>query len=348
MKDIILKSMSISAAIIGAVIGAGFITGAEIVRFFSSEYLPSACFLLFLLMTFYGWILLNAGGRYKTQKQLNLCVLGHFSKFFDYSVPVFSFVSLVSMCAALDALAASFLKIDERIPTLSLAMLPLSLFVCNRGVKGVEKLNILLVPSIIIVIFIACCESPVPATARSDVLPILLYAAMNGFLSSPLIIEAGAQSDARSHLPAAIISSLAVSVCVFMIMSKISSGSGLDADLPLLSGLGKGRVIHVIFSIITAFGIVTTLVSSHYPLVCIAAKSPLKRRLNAFFIAAALLFSRVGFYKIVSVVYPVTGAFGLVYLTLVGADSCRALFSVPDGKPFHKGDESIHCGGKRA
>ena len=66
-------------------------------------------------------------------------------------------------------------------------------------------------------------------------------------------------------------------------MNKISRGSGTDEDLPLLSSFGGSRVFSAAFALVTAAGILTTLVSSHYALFKVTAKSPVKHAFYGVF-----------------------------------------------------------------
>ncbi len=337
MVRVLKRAVGIAAAVIGAIIGAGFITGAEIFEFFSGSFLLPSCFFLFVVLSFFIWAMLYAGSLHNSRDMLNMCVLGRYSKMFSAFILFFSFVTLTGMCAGLDAVMGALLGIDCKIPSLSVVGIVVSFFVCRKGIYGIEIFNLILVPTMLIVIAFACiCNAPVQFHygGSSKVFSILIYASMNCFLSSTLIVDAGIGGERKSFLPAAIISSIIVSVFVFLIMRKISATDGVDVNLPLLSSISANKLFYVIFSVISIFGIITTLVSSYYTLYTEIKKSPLKRTLNIGLGALSILFSRVGFYSIVKFAYPVMGIVGLIYSVLICIHSTKQLFSAFDDNMF--------------
>ncbi|MBO7377366.1 MAG: hypothetical protein J6U35_00640 [Clostridia bacterium] len=347
MKGIFLNSIMIAAAIVGSVIGAGFITGAEIVRFFSGSNLLPACALLFVVLFLFFFSILFSGSASESEKRSNLCDLGGLFKISDVALLFFSFITLCGMCAGLDAVVADFFNFDPRIPSLSPVMLLLSLFVCGRGIGGVEKFNAFLVPVMIAAIFFATAnglraKAPFPAQTQS--LPILVYAAMNCFLSSPVVFDGGKKKSVAAVAVGAALSSLIISASVYFIMKKVSVFP-VRGDLPLLSAIEQGG-FRVFFSVVTLFGIATTLVSSHYPLVGKISESPRKRALNAVLAVAALAFSRLGFQRIVYYLYPVIGVFGLLFCGAICVRAAKLLFA--DDELFRKRHERVHSGGKQA
>ena len=134
MKGFLFKFLCATATVIGSVVGAGFITGAEIMRFFSGASAGVVCFLLFAVACVFLFAMILQGSEYGNQKTANLCVLGRFSSVFSVFICVFCFITLSGMCAGLDAVIASIFGIDERLPTLSVPMLGLSLLLCKRGI----------------------------------------------------------------------------------------------------------------------------------------------------------------------------------------------------------------------
>ena len=330
------------SAIVGSVIGAGFITGAEIARFFSETFLLPACALLFILLFAFSFFLMYAG------KMRILREKGHFYGFFHRTVTVVCFITLCGMCAGADALVNAFLNLDERLPTISPLLLLGSFFICKRGTGGIKTFNAVLVPFMVAAIFSATRGgSPIilKFNDKPEILTVFLYAAMNCFSASELLGDIGKDRGTGEMALTAALSALIVSACVMAVMSKISREGREAESLPLLSSL-KGGAAYYIFSVITLFGIVTTLVSSHYPLVKFSEKSPLNLTLNACFALSALALSRFGFFKIVRYAYPAIGALGLVYCLCVCIWGYADLFSC--GYFFKQGNKRVHTRCKQA
>lgn len=319
----------VAFSVIGSVIGAGFITGVEIMRFFSATRLLPSCFLL-MLLTFTFFISLMLGGRsYGGQKSLNLRVLGGYSKYFDKGLTFVCFIILCGMCAGIDATLGEFFNVDEKIPLGSTILLPLSYFVCRKGVRGVAVFNLVLVPIMLGVIVFAChgslCEER--GTEQAEIMPIFLYAGLNALLSSPIIIDSGKGKTIGVLVVASIVSSVVISVCVYIIMQKISTGYSANENLPLLSAFNKNGLFYLIFTVITMFGIATTLVSSHYPIVRAIGKSRLNHTKNAILMVVAIIISRFGFSNIINYCYPLIGGLGLVYCTIIFLSAIKRLFA---------------------
>ena len=343
MKGVFYRSIGSAASVIGAVIGAGFITGAEIVRFFSGTFLLPACAALFVTLTVFFTVISYLGMRYGGLTGLNLRVFGRFSKIINASVLICSFITLAGMCAGADALFSSASGIDERIPALSAVFLAISLFVCEKGIDGVSRFNLLLVPVMITAIVAACAGSvsvKTVFTGESKIFSVVVYASMNCFLSAAVIADTGKGNSPFSVVIASVLAAFAISVCAYIVMNKISSSASLKKNIPLLSSVESGFFKAVFFTV-TLAGIITTLVSSHYPLVALVKKSPVKRTLNAVFAVSALALSRLGFYKIVNKLYPVIGVVGLFYVLSLSLFALKESF-FPDGKFFRKGYERVH------
>ena len=343
MKGFLFEFFSASAAIIGAVVGAGFITGAEIVAFFSGGNLLLSAALLFAFTFAFCFSLIRIGQRWGSQNMANLRVLGGFSKMTQGALYAFSFTSVCGMLAGLDAAAASVFMINPKIPTVSPVALVLSLAVCKRGIEGVKRFNFALVPVMIAVVLAACVfgwsADYVPGRGVR-LFKVLIYAGMNAFLCSPVIMDCGRRLGKGGAAAVSLAVSAAVSLCVYLIMRKISTGYGTDENLPLFSSLQLGRAFGAVFLAVTVMGIATTLVSSHYPLVMALNKKPLKRSLNVYLCIGALVLSRIGFYNIVTVLYPVMGVFGVIYTVAITVLNGR---SMPANNALKKADKRVHA-----
>lgn len=117
------------------------------------------------------------------------------------------------MLAGLDALTESFL---HKIPVLSVVCLLVSTFCLRRGIRGIAAVNLIMVPfMIVIVVFFLLKKGefsvlPAQVSGTKD-FKIVLYAAMNLFLSSQVMIGLGGKIDRKCQ----IISSIIMSVILF-------------------------------------------------------------------------------------------------------------------------------------
>lgn len=362
MKDFILSVCFCSFSIIGGIIGAGFITGAEIVRFFPLHTVLPCCFLLFVLLFLFLFGIMSAGAKYG-EKQSNLRVLGVFYKIYEPLVLTVSFISVVSMCAGIDNLVATVSGISEKIPSASLPLIVASYFVCKKGVNGIGVFNLVLVPVMILFILplgagLDMSEIGNYPVSLRKIAEIIIYAGMNCFTSAPLLYEQGEKYGLKAVLAGALFASLIVSVCVGVVVVRIAvTGSG--GVMPIMSSLLQNRTYYSLFAFITALGIVTTLVCAHFALVSFANKYPVKRALNGVIMILAVAISRLWFESIINFVYPLVGIFGAVYCIRLSFFSFgnmlfpkrnkhKALFSFRVDFPFRKRNERVHARGEKA
>lgn len=298
-------------AVVGSVVGAGFITGREILTFFYGQSPFFIFILLFSLFSAAFYFILTANG----ENELAFLNGG------DKVVCFLNLISVASMLGATEGLARD-LGLGSDFPVWSVLMFAVSLFVCRRGVNGLARFNTVLVPTMLGAVFVFS----VLAVARGNVGSVaffrpfglkigtvISYVFMNVLLTQPLIdgIRAGEKIGRKSALLIAIFSSflLAFTACVFLAVLPDESVFG---DFPVLYISGSGVLARAVISVTVLFGIVTTLVGSLYPVVQTARKYGGKLFVVGV-CSIAFAVSRLGFYSIVENVYPAVGVAATVY-----------------------------------
>ena len=210
--------------IVGGTIGAGFITGAELVRFFgvNNFLLPLmlSCALFFLLCILY----LYLGKKYGGFESV-LRVVG-WGGLFRFAVLFCAFVSSAGMLAGLDAL------LPRLSPLLSVCGIVCSVFFLEKGMKGISALNLFLVPVLLCFVFFYA-ESPVFFYPRGDTFSLgwMLYAGMNSFLMAPVLMDAGREMR-RPALSSAIAAALIAVSAVCILGKSFPLPWGLRSSLP--------------------------------------------------------------------------------------------------------------------
>ncbi len=310
--------------IVGGTIGAGFITGAELVRFFGYERflkpLVFSCALFFLLCVLY----LRLGKKYGGFSGV-LALLKKGAIVVRVCILLCAFISSAGMLAGLDALLPSFA------PLLSLVGLTVSVFILERGTDGISKLNLVLVPLLLgfVLFYSRGGFDFFYPRAASEKWGWLLYAGMNAFLMAPVLMDAG--KDMRrpvfsSFLAAALIAAAAVGI----LGSVYHNGANaLFAEMPFMAVAG-GKI----FSVAVGLAIITSLVSSLYTpfSACRALRGKKKIAAKAITLLAAFCLSRIGLKGIVAHLYPVIGCAGLFFSALC----------VLYDQLFEKHDKKIH------
>lgn len=289
---------------VGTVIGAGFVSGRELLQFFgcfriSAIYCAGLLFFLcYLLFMRLGSVF---GGFEETLKG----VFGRFARFVKTIVLFGSLVSSVGMLSGINSL----LPLAK--PFLSLAFLAGVCFVCEKGVKGIGLVNLIVMPVLLVAVSFlifsrrALSPSEPPRAGFASVLSVLLYVSMNTFLSMPVLCDLGAELKNRAALLCAL-SALIISSAIGLILSAVCSDkSSYSYDLPLLYILDGVKI----FSLLACGGMLTTLLSSFYPLYTLAGRRWGKAGKLALF-AAAECCSFIGFKSLIASVYPALGVFG--------------------------------------
>ena len=141
------KCIKIAFTVVGSVIGAGFISGKELVRFFGD----SACIPVLILTwaLFFGYIcaLLAAGRKYGGFSAFAQKAFGKGKRAVEYVFLACSFVIVAAMLAGIDALEEKFA------PYISLLTAVGCFFIARKGINGVGVFNAILVPCIVVYIF---------------------------------------------------------------------------------------------------------------------------------------------------------------------------------------------------
>lgn len=345
------ETAGLTATLVGTVVGAGFISGAELVRFFPSEgFLPyvaiaaglfALCFLL----------LFSAGRKYGGYEGMLAGVFGRIAPLFRAVVLASSLVMCSSMLAGITATVREGFGLREVFPFFALAALVLLYFVSYRGVKGIFAVNLALVP--LILVFVAVYALRVPSYAGipyaekdafSSLSAVILYTALNTFLAAPVVCDAGAKGKGNAGC---LLSAALIGFCIAAVLANITAeGAGaLSAEMPFLYVVGRSAAPGRIFSAVCLCGILTTLFSSYYPLHgCVNGKkrAPLWRALLCL---AAFALSAMGLKQIVGFIYPLVGGAGAAFLLFIAVRE-RGLFF--DEDLFRQRDDRVHSRRKHA
>ena len=315
--------------LVGTTIGAGFLTGAELVRFFSESYLPAlglSCILYFLTCAFF----LRLGKKYGGFSGAIQAIAPHRSAVLATLLLSVCFVPCAGMLAGLDAL---FLF---RVPICSIAGLCIVMFFLNRGMKGMSLMNALLVPLLLLfVLFSGKFGTYLPMSAADGGWAVL-YAFMNTAFAAPAIMEAG--RDAAAPVRSSLIASALLFVCGALIMGGIMrvGADAANAPMPYLVVMKNNRL----FLVAVACAILTSLASALLPLMnaCDRLSKEKKNAAKGAVLLAAFLLSRLGLTGVIDTLYPAVGIFGAGF-------SAFCIFEEYFFKKYH---ERIHSRRKKA
>lgn len=292
--------------IVGSTIGAGFITGAELVRFFGADRFLLPLFFSCSLFSALCVLYLRLGKKYGGFRGV-MKLFGRGEKIVGFVFYLCAFISSAGMLAGLDAL------LPECSPLLSVLGLLLSVFFLGKGTDGVSKLNLILVPLLLFFVFFFCGKLVFSYPRGGTGEDVFLYAGMNAFFLAPVLMDAGGEMDhpAVSSVFAAGIVFLAA-VCILGSVYR-EGANALNAEMPFLK-VAKGKI----FSVAVGVAILTSLISSLYTPIsaCNAFGGKKKTAAKGGVLLAAFCLSRIGLKGIVDLLYPFIGGAGLFFSAL--------------------------------
>lgn len=369
-------------SLFGAVVGAGFMTGAELVRFFPlraafahaavAAGLFAACFLL----------LFDAGRKCGGFEGALRCC-GRAAPVFRALLHFASFITCAAMLAGLDGAVRTGFGLHYALPVAALCALPAMFFVARRGMRGVAVLSAVLVPVMAAVFAARAGDIPAgftpssPQDAFASLTGVCLYAAMNCFLAAPLACDAGREGAGRGGCIAA---AALIGFCIAAALGAVARAGTAGEEIPFLAAGGGGPA-----AVACICAVLTTLFSSFYPLARAAEQYsaekggkerhkkrkeehtagaergaeesralPVRERaaaVQAGLCAGAFLLSLCGFSGIVRAVYPLIGMAGAAFFILLAARRLPSLLppsSSAQQQLFRQRHQGVHARSQQA
>ncbi len=313
--NFLIKTLKISFVIIGTVLGAGFLSGKEIYEFFYGQDIIISTVIIFVVFFLITFFLL----KFDLEKQSKIY---KFSKIFLF---LGNFVIMCGMLSAIDSLFTLIFPWSKTFPIFSIITIIISNIVMFGGTKSLKTVNTFLVPIIIFVIvfmlFIPSDKVIVP-TGTIKPFKIASYSGLNLFLAVPVLITLGRKEKTSVCLVSSLISSLVLALLIFGLFTCVSGcdKSVTQSDMPVLKILSYSKILYVIYVFVLYFGILTTLLSAHYPLFNYFSDGLWGNVGRVILTLSAVLFSKIGFYNIVSKVYPVIGGIGFVVILIFAVE----------------------------
>ena len=308
--------LSVVFLALGGLIGAGFVSGSELVSFFGAEnfFLPlvlsCACLFLFINLTF-------SFARQQSFESASNTLFGS-RKVVDGVVFITSFVLFCSMLAGLDAVWKG-LNFLPNLPVLSVGCLVAVSLLSRNGIKGIERWNVLLMPTVVLIVVssafrvVKLGEPCLINVSFFSGVNGVLYSALNTFICLPVLFDTAYKKPKRLLKVCAIIISLTVFCLAYLILSTIKQNDGSEnAEMPFFYAISKKGFSPLLF-LALLMGTVTSASTSYY---AVYKKIYPKYSYKGLVIVGvvAFVFSRLGMNLIVKYVYPLIGGLGVVFV----------------------------------
>lgn len=324
-------------ALVGTVIGAGFLSGAELVRFFPQRGFFALVCVSGLLYALAFLLLYRCGAKYGGFGGTLSALFGRAAGPVRALLLAASLVMCGSMLAGLNAAAEEGFGICASFPFAGLAGAALLFAFSGRGMKAVYAVNAALVPAVFAFLSAFCSLPPAPYTGESGsafgwFVLCLSYVGMNAFLAAPVICDAGAADEAEKGSRAAgaagcIFAAALVCAGACIVLTAVAEKGNASAQMPFLPAVGAGTAAGKLFSAVCVCGILTTLFSSFYPLQKAVSGKRRAALRRAALLALAFALSLGGLRLLVRFVYPAVGAAGVAFLAVCAARSRLTIFS---------------------
>ncbi|MEI3395716.1 MAG: hypothetical protein V8R82_08575 [Clostridia bacterium] len=327
--------IKVISVIIGTVIGAGFASGQEIYTFFFS-YGINGLFGIMLSSFIMGIVI------YKTFKIIeyekvetydeflnNLIKNDKMRNFTDILINIFILISFYIMIAGFGAYLEQEYKINGIIGSSILAIICYIVF--NTNLKGVIKVNQILIPVIIIVIIIigifniknlnfkSISNYIIEERNGSWLISSVIYASYNSILLVPILVTMKEYIKKEKNIKYIawisifIIMSLLIIIYMFLINVDVDIGK---LEMPTIYVVQKiSPQIKIIYGVIILISILTTSISLGTSILNNLSKNAKQyRKLNILICVTAIMFSKIGFSKLVNLLYPILGGLGIIQI----------------------------------
>ncbi|WP_418790152.1 hypothetical protein [Phosphitispora sp. TUW77] len=345
MPLFIRDTWKVAATFIGTIVGAGFASGQEILKFFA-HFGPTGIIGILLSCSIFcagGTLIMVLGHKLKACSfgEIVTYVCGRkLGRVVDLVLGVFLFGSLSVMLAGSAAVLCQQWGLPYWLGTL--LTLLISMATVLSGIRGVINTNSVVVPLMITI----CLTAIVPAISGTRISAIssnfhpvsgepsgmwfisaLLYASYNLTLGSSVLAPLGNKiKDRRSLIYGGVFGGLGLGGLAMLINLAILSHYPDSAgyEIPSLFVAGSMTVFaQVIFSFVLWAEIFTTIIGTIYGLAArITSNSKFSYiKITIVLLTGSLVMSQFGFSELVGVLYPLFGYVSLVFLV--------CLFSAP-------------------
>lgn len=327
-----MKVFKTSAVIIGAIIGAGFASGKEIFEYFAKYGILSLLFVipLFFAIFFFVFTYLKFGENKQNfnLKQSNQILCKQIKIFnfkfnpFDVCLFLTFLIHSSAMFSGLIALFDTYLPSGYKLIYFFIALF-ITIILFKTSFKSFSIISNLVVPLIIfcIVLNVICsfnsgtfCYS----FGINTLLPLpfltIVYASQNTFFSSFVIIKLGNELNKKQRvLTSLIVSGILCLLITLGILCFMFNPSLAYCEMPFAEvAININPIFSIVFAIILFGSIITTHAT------CLTSLKEYfkgEKGYNNSFLMLVLIvsLSLLNFGKIVEYLYPLIGAFGIIY-----------------------------------
>lgn len=332
MKNI----FSIVLVIIGTLIGAGFASGREIYIFFL-QYGKTGIIGIILSSIITSAIIFKVLKIVKTYEIENYNKLlerinwkyEYINKIINVIVNAFLLISFYVMVAGFSAYVAQSYNIPTYVS--SIVFVTICYLTFKKNIKGVIKVNELLVPFLILLImylglknslFIIKDVDQINQSKNGWIISSILYTSYNSIVLIPVLTSIRKCIDnKKAIIKTSIISGLIIILLAISIFGLLLRGevwaSSLEMPLAEIT-LQFGYIFKYIYGCVIIVSIFTSAISTGYSfLTNISTNKKSYNKILLIICVTGVFISNIGFSKLVEILYPIFGILGLVQIIMI-------------------------------
>lgn len=337
-----MNSLLMGFAYIGAVIGAGFASGQEILQFFTiygrkGLWGISLSTVFFML---YGWLIIELGRRSGATSYTHITRRvgkGWLAKALDISITLYLVCSMIAMGAGAGAVGYESLGLPEILGSALLLIAAALTVVMGLGavIKAIGLIAPIMIVSVIVVsisslVAVRGCLSTsisiIPPAVHSWVLAAFLYVSYNLLGAISVLAPMGTRvRSSGAVFVIAVVGGLGLGLgSLASHLALLTSQQPVESAVPLVTlARGLSPSFGQFYSIIIFTEIYTTAVASLYGLTSRLTRIPMGILLIT---GVSWLMSLFGFSEVVRTIYPLMGLMGFVLLISLTVKAVLAVF----------------------
>lgn len=338
MKSFI-RTLQIAFTYIGTIVGAGFATGQEILQFFTryGYYSVPAILLSSLIMMWLGTKMMLIAKRVgaRSYEDFNRHLFGDRA---GSLISLFTLVILLGVNSIMLAGAGAIFQehLGFHYQTGLIVTIAGSFFLLRRGIKGILQMNSIVVPLMITLSLVVVFHTVhLPGAGRfllqsTDYSPLrawlspLLYTAFNLGMAQAVLVPLASHTESERSLKIGGILGGAGIGCMLLAANFAMSAymPGIrQFEIPMGAiALKLGAIVQLIYLMLIFMEIFTTFVADMYGVTAqLKHRLPFQPQLITLVVMVfCYSLSQFGFSSLLSLLYPIFGAFSLIWLVRLG------------------------------
>lgn len=336
MVIFIKNIFKICFVIIGTIIGAGFASGKEIYTFFCA-YGIYGLFGILISNIIIGLVIfltfkIVIDNNIKAYSDFIYFLVGS-NKVLNYTINnimnIFLLISFIVMVSGFGAYFNQELNIPAIFGAIIIAVL--AFFTFFKNIDGIVKINTFLIPILIFLIVLLGFKGGVASftidalsttSGFSWILRSVLYASYNSIVLIPIIINLQNLISNKKQVKYVIGITLLIMVLMSLIIYIVLSLNILEIkniEIPIVFIASKfGPIYKYLYGLVILIAIFTTAISEGYSFLENVSKSKKQYFIYSILICSlAIIFSNIGFGKLLDFLYPLLGYLGLLQIGIL-------------------------------